>query len=78
MKTGALFEKAPTPDPGIIDIGDRKQHFLDDLLVDEASRISRYMSRPTKCADNPIMTADFPLSRAHGTYHILKRPSSWS
>lgn len=48
MKTGALFEKAPTPDPSIIDIGDRKQHFLDDLLIDEASRISPYMNRPDK------------------------------
>ena len=66
MQTGALFERASRPDPGIIDIGDRKQHFLDDLLVDEASRISRYMSRPTKCADNPIMTADFPWEQ--GTY----------
>ena len=41
MKTGSLFEQALTPAPGIIDIGKRKQHFLDDLLVDEASRFER-------------------------------------
>ena len=28
MKTGAIFEPASTPAPGIIDIGDRRQHFL--------------------------------------------------
>ena len=60
MQTGALFERASRPDPGIIDIGDRKQHFLDDLLVDEASRISRYMNRPNKHVGNPIIVADRP------------------
>ena len=35
VKTGAIFEPASTPAPGIVDIGDRKQHFLDDLLVGE-------------------------------------------
>ena len=60
MKTGAIFEPASTPAPGIIDIGDRRQHFLDDLLVDEASRVSRYANRPDKYAGNPIMVADRP------------------
>ena len=60
MKTGAIFEPASTPAPGIIDIGDRKQHFLDDLLVDEASRVSRYANRPDKYPGNPIMVADRP------------------
>ena len=60
MKTGSIFESASTPVAGIVDIGDRKQHFLDDLLIDEASRISRYMFRPDKYAGNPIMVADRP------------------
>ena len=65
MKTGALFEKAPTPDPGIIDIGDRKQYFLDDLLIDEASRISPYMNRPDKYSGNPIMVAEHAWEQGH-------------
>ena len=60
MKTGAIFEPATTPAAGIIDIGDRKQHFLDDLLVDEASRVSRYANRPDKYPGTPIMVADRP------------------
>ena len=31
MKTGSIFEPASTPAAGIVDIGGRKQHFLDDL-----------------------------------------------
>ena len=58
MKTGSIFEPASTPVSGIFDIGNRKQLFVDDLLVDEASRISRYQYRPTKYADNPVMVAD--------------------
>ena len=42
MKTGSIFERASTPVSGIFDIGSRKQLFVDDLLVDEASRISRF------------------------------------
>ena len=42
MKTGSIFKPASIPKPGIIDIADRKQLFVDDLLVDEASRISPY------------------------------------
>src|SRR5438093_130301 len=56
LKTGAasamslpvaaqLFTPARTPPPGIIDIGGRKQLFLDDLLIAEASRISKFMGR---------------------------------
>ena len=60
MKTGSIFKPASIPKPGIIDIADRKQLFVDDLLVDEASRISPYQYRPTKYADNPVMVADRP------------------
>ena len=60
MKTGSILEPASTPTAGIVDIGCRKQHFLDDLLIDEANRISRYMFRPDKYAGNPIIVADRP------------------
>ena len=60
MKDGALFEKASSATAGIIEIGNRKQLFLDDLLVDEASRISRFMYRPDKYPGNPILTAEEP------------------
>ena len=43
MKTGSIFEPASTPAAGLVDIGNRKQHFLDDQLIDEASRISHYI-----------------------------------
>ena len=55
-----IFQPASTPSAGIVDIGNRKQHFLDDLLIDEASRISHYMNRPNKHAGNPIIVADRP------------------
>ncbi len=63
MKTGSIFERASTPSSGIVDIGSRKQLFVDDLLVDEASRISRYQYRPTKFAENPVMVADRPCEQ---------------
>ncbi len=53
MKTESIFERASTPLAGIVDIGTSKQLFIDDLLVDETSRISRYQYRPTQYADNP-------------------------
>lgn len=66
MKTGSMIEPASTPTAGIVDIGKRKQHFLDDLLIDEASRISHYMFRPNKHAGNPIMVADRPWEEGRG------------
>ena len=43
LKTGSIFEPASTPAASLVDIGNRKQHFLDDQLIDEASRISHYI-----------------------------------
>ena len=60
MKDGTLFEKATSASAGIVEIGNRKQLFLDDLLVDEASRISRFMYRPDKYPGNPILEAREP------------------
>ena len=61
------IRRASTPLAGIVDIGTSKQLFIDDLLVDEASRISRYQYRPPKYADNPVMVADRPHEQGkHG------------
>ena len=43
-----LLQRAPTPAPGILELGGQKQLFLDDWLIEEASRISRFMYRPEK------------------------------
>ena len=58
--SGSLFESAAAAVPGIIDVGSRKQLFLDDLLVDEASRVSRFLYRPHKHPGNPILEPDRP------------------
>lgn len=51
---------ASTPIPGVIEIGSRRQTFLDDLLLHEASQISKFVGRPEKYSGNPIMVADQP------------------
>ena len=58
MKTGSIFAPAAAPSPGIVDIGDRKQLFLDDLLIDQASRISKFPCRPQKSPNNPVIEPD--------------------
>ena len=55
-----LLQHAPTPAPGILELGGQKQLFLDDWLIEETSRISRFMYRPQKHAENPIIEADRP------------------
>jgi len=55
-----LFEQAG---PGVgwtFDVGDRKQLFLDDLLIAEFSGISKFQGRPAKYPGNPIIVADKP------------------
>ena len=36
------IQSAPTPAPGILEVGGQKQLFLDDWLIEDASRISRF------------------------------------
>ncbi len=55
-----LFTPARVGTPGIIDVGNRKQLFLDDLLLHEHSRISKFVWRPEKHVNNPILVADRP------------------
>ena len=56
----SLIQRASTPAPGILELGGQKQLFLDDWLIEEASRISRFMYRPQKYSENPIIEADRP------------------
>ena len=58
-KAGERFVvPANRPVPGIIDIGGTKQAFLDDFLIFEASKISKFMYRPQKYDKNPILVTD--------------------
>jgi hypothetical protein len=59
----ALFDRARTAARGVVDIGSRKQLFLDDLLIAERSRISKLPKHPEKHATNPILVADQPWER---------------
>lgn len=65
--TGACAEPLVTParpgTPGIVDVGSEKQLFLDDLLLAEYSRVSRFVYRPEKSPRNPILVADRPWER---------------
>ena len=56
--------RAPLPGPGVIDIGGRKECFLDGMLIHETSRLSKLMARPEKHTDNPILIPDRPWESA--------------
>ena len=58
-----FVESARAPVPGILDIGSKKQLFLDDTLIAHSSRVSRFMGRPRKYPQNPVLTADKPWEK---------------
>jgi len=58
-----LVVPATTPAPGVIEVGNDKQLFLDDWLIASKTRVSRYMSCPEKSAKNPLIVADKPWER---------------
>jgi hypothetical protein len=66
-----LFEPAlvagksphPTRAGGTSDIGDRKQLFLDDLMIDRTEGISKFVGRVQKYEKNPILVPDKPWER---------------
>ena len=57
---GQGSEPASRPRPGILELAGQKQLFLDDWLIEEANRISRFMVRPWKYPGNPILERDRP------------------
>jgi len=62
-----FVEPARAPVPGIIEIGNRKQLFLDDTLIASTSRISKFMGRPKKHPQNPVTVADRPWENENST-----------
>jgi hypothetical protein len=61
-----LPSRASRPHPGTIEIGHRKELFVDDLLIDEATRISTFIPRPEKYIDNPVLKPDRPWEPIQG------------
>lgn len=59
-RSDPVIERATPAVPGTIEIGSRKQLFLDDLIIEQTSRISRFMGRPQKYAKNPVIVPDQP------------------
>lgn len=57
---GQLFEPAARPQPGTFEIGSDKELFVDDLLIDVSSGLSKVVTRPEKFIDNPVIRADRP------------------
>jgi hypothetical protein len=60
---GVLVVPAAIPVPGVIEVGKRKQLFLDDWLIASKTRVSKYMGRPERCAKNPLIVANKPWER---------------
>lgn len=52
--------RAADPIPGIIEISNVRQQFLDDLLIFESSQIYKFVGRPEKYAKNPVLVPDKP------------------
>ncbi|MFN0196952.1 MAG: hypothetical protein ACKVT0_09405 [Planctomycetaceae bacterium] len=49
--------------PEVFDVGNRKQLFLDDLMLDRVERISKFVGRVQKYEHNPILLPDKPWER---------------
>lgn len=55
---GQFFAPAERPQPGTFEIGTRKELFVDDILIDQASGLSKIVARPEKFIDNPVIRPD--------------------
>ena len=55
-----LFESVDTPVSFTADIGDRKQLFLDEMIIAEIYGASKFQYHPRKHPGNPIIKADKP------------------
>jgi hypothetical protein len=58
--SGQFIEPAARPHPGTADVGTRKELFVDDALIDQASGLSKVVTRPEKFIDNPVLRPDRP------------------
>jgi hypothetical protein len=73
FQTTAGFTAARTPPSGIVDIGSTRQLFVDDALLAETSRISKFQYRPDKHPKNPILRPDRRLHHAQHRPEFLWR-----
>ena len=55
-----LPEPAAPARRGIADVGTRRELLLDDVVIEEASGLSRVVTRPEKHVDNPVLRAERP------------------
>lgn len=55
-----FVEPAQRASPGTMEIGTRKELFVDDVLIDQASGLSKIVTRPEKFIDNPVIRSDRP------------------
>ena len=46
--------------PSVIDIGSRRQLFLDDHLIERMQGVGRQLHRPRRYGDRPLLEADQP------------------
>ena len=54
--------------PRPVDVGARKQLFLDDYVIDSMQEAQRQLHRPVRYAGNPVIQADRPWETGGGTY----------
>lgn len=59
-QSGQWVTPAARPVIGLHDIADRKQLFLDGLLLDQMTRVSLLQGRPDKYPQNPVIRPDQP------------------
>jgi len=45
---------------GLLDVGTKKQLFIDDLVIDETRGVTRNLNQPAKYAGNPVMIPLYP------------------
>jgi hypothetical protein len=66
LQATAGIAAARTPASGIVDIGGTRQLFVDDMLLAETSRVSKFQYRPDKHPKNPILRPDRPWETGLG------------
>lgn len=56
------------PVPGVIEVRNVRQTFLDDRVIHEASKITKFVGRPLKYAKNPVVVPDRPWERGQTSW----------
>lgn len=58
-----------------IEVGSKKQLFIDDLVIDETVGVTRNLNQPAKYAGNPIMIPLYPWEGDVALYGTVRRDS---